>query len=128
MSETLLAHKLKLKPGSQAAILNSPEGYLVELAPERVTFDHTLSGLYEWIQIFVRSQAELDHWQPALSAALEPGGLLWISFPKASSKTQTDLTRDQGWEALAALKRVTLVSIDANWSAFAFRHYHPGEA
>ncbi len=128
MPETLLAHKLKLKPGSQAAILNPPDGYLVELAPERVTFDHTLSGLYDWIQIFVHSQAELGDWQPALAAALGPGGLLWISFPKAASKTQTDLTRDQGWEVLAALKRVTLVSLDANWSAFAFRHYHPGEA
>lgn len=128
MSDTPLALKLKLKPGTQAAILNPPEGYLVELAPERVTFDHTLSGLYEWIQIFVQNQAELNAWFPALAAALETESLLWVSFPKATSKIQTDLTRDQGWERLAGLKRVTLVSLDKTWSAFAFRRYRPGEA
>lgn len=128
MSENPLAYKLKLKPGTQAAILNPPEGYLVELCPERITFDHALSGQYEWIQVFVHNKAGIDELFPALSAALLPGGLLWISFPKATSKIQTDLTRDQGWEAVTGLKRVNLVSIDAIWSAFSFRPYQPGEA
>ncbi len=42
---------------------------------------------------------------------------------------QTDLTRDQGWDALkgADLKWVTLISIDDSWSAFCLRPYKPGE-
>jgi len=44
MSITSLAQKLKLKPGLQAAILNAPDDYLVELAHERVTFDYDLYG------------------------------------------------------------------------------------
>jgi hypothetical protein len=128
MSKTPLAYKLKLKPATQAAILNPPEGYLVELGPERVTFDHVLSGRYEWIQVFVKNRAEIADLFPALLAALEPDGLLWISFPKVSSKIQTDLTRDQGWEAVSGLKRIMLVSIDLTWSAFSFRPYRPGEA
>jgi hypothetical protein len=62
-------------------------------------------------------------------AALKPDGLLWVSFPKGSSKMQTDLTRDKGWEALhqLELKWVNLISVNAVWSAFCLRPYKPGE-
>jgi hypothetical protein len=43
---------------------------------------------------------------------------------------QTDLTRDKGWEPLEGsdLLWLSLVSIDATWSAFGLRPYKPGEA
>jgi hypothetical protein len=55
--------------------------------------------------------------------------MLWISFPKGSSKIQTDLTRDKGWEGVQALdlKWVNLVSVNETWSAFALRPYKEGE-
>jgi hypothetical protein len=61
--------------------------------------------------------------------ALKPESLLWVSFPKGTSKIQTDLTRDKGWEALHAadLKWVNLISVDDTWSAFGMRPYKPGE-
>jgi hypothetical protein len=123
-----LAHKLKLKPGFQAAILNSPDDYLVELAPERVTIDHALNGQYDWIQVFVKSKAEIEALFPSLVAALKPGSLLWISFPKGTSKIQTDLTRDKGWDTVTGLKWINLVSINNTWSAFCLRLPKPGES
>jgi hypothetical protein len=63
-----------------------------------------------------------------VKAALKPVSLLWISFPKGSSKIQTDLTRDKGWDSVRDLKWVTLVSVDETWSAFSLRPYKPGEA
>jgi hypothetical protein len=128
MASISLAHKLKLKPLSQAALLNAPEGYLVELAPERVTIDHALAGSYDWIQVFVTSKAEIEALFPALLAALKPESLLWISFPKGKSKGQSDLTRDQGWESVQGLKWINLVAINHAWSAFSLRPYKPGEA
>ena len=122
-----LSYKMKLKPGTHAAILNPPDGYLVELAPERITFDHSLNGKYEWIQVFVKSKAEIDALFPALVAALEPSGLLWISFPKSTSKIQTDLTRDKGWDSVKGLKWINLISIDETWSAFSLRPPKAGE-
>jgi hypothetical protein len=55
--------------------------------------------------------------------------MLWISFPKGTSKIQTDLTRDKGWEVLQGLdlKWITLVSVNETWSAFALRPYREGE-
>ena len=128
MSAISLAHKLKLKPGLQAALISAPEGYLIELAPERVTLDHNLSGSYDWIQVFVNNKAELDRDFPALLAALKPESILWISFPKGKSKIQTDLTRDKGWEVVQGLKWINLVALNAHWSAFSLRPYKPGES
>ncbi len=44
-------------------------------------------------------------------------------------KLQTDLTRDKGWEILHGvdLKFITLISVNANWSALALRPYKEGE-
>lgn len=127
MSSVSLAHKLKLKPGCQAAMLNEPEGYLVELAPERVTIDHVLAAQYDWIQVFVSSRAELEALYPALVSALKPESLLWITFPKGKSRGQTDLTRDQGWDVVQDLKWINLVAINSTWSAFSLRPYKAGE-
>lgn len=81
------------------------------------------------MQIFVKDKAELGRLIPQVWSALKPESLLWISFPKGSSKIQTDLTRDQGWEVVQEfdLKWVNLVSVNATWSAFSLRPYKPGE-
>ena len=132
MPENPLVKKLKLKPGIQAALIHAPEGYLEEIPPlsAGVSVHQDLEGEFDWIQVFVRDQSELTSLYPGFIAALKPAGLLWISFPKGSSKIQTDLTRDKGWDVLreSNLKWLTLVSINETWSAFSLRPYRPGEA
>jgi len=39
-------------------------------------------------------------WRARALVALASPGMLWIAYPKGSSKTQTDLTRDAGWDAV----------------------------
>lgn len=128
MPESPLAKKMKLKAGLKAAVINAPENYVDELRHD-TAMSATLNGKFDWIQIFVRSKAELDGLAPRAAKALKPESMLWISFPKGSSKIQTDLTRDKGWESLQALdlKWITLVSVNETWSAFALRPYKEGE-
>ena len=128
MVETAIAKKMKLKPGLKAAIINAPESYLEELKHD-VEILPKLSGKFDWIQLFVSNKAELDALAPKAAKSLKPGSMLWISFPKGTSKIQTDLTRDKGWESLQALdlKWITLVSVNETWSAFALRPYKEGE-
>ena len=48
----------------------------------------------------------------------------WIYYPKGTSKIQTDLTRDKGWEALLKhnhLQWINLISFNDTWSAFGMR-------
>ena len=132
--ETLspLAKKLKLKPGTRVAVIGAPPGYLEQLvAPADVQVAETLDGgPFDWIQVFVRTSAELAAIVAPLTAAIAATGHIWISYPKGSSKLQTDLTRDKGWEPLAGgdLMWLSLVSVDDVWSAFGLRRYKPGEA
>ena len=131
MAANSLVSKLKLKPGTRAALVGAPPDYLAELGPlpEGVRVSTRLEGKFDWVQLFVNSRAELDGVLPKLVSTLQPEGLLWIAFPKGSSGVQTDLTRDKGWDSLrsADLKWITLISVDATWSAFSLRPYRPGE-
>ena len=131
MSENPLLKKIKLKPGQHAAIINAPDGYVEALQPlpEDVEMAGDLVGTFDWVQLFVRTQAELEQALPRVRAALKPAGMLWITFPKGTSKIQTDLTRDKGWDALQQLdlKWINLISVDETWSAFSLRPYKLGE-
>ncbi len=129
MPESTLAKKMKLKPGLSAVVINAPDKYLNELKHDS-EISESLSGKYDWIQIFVKSKAELDKLFPKVLKLLKPNSILWISFPKGASKIQTDLTRDKGWDVIVAaeLKWINLVSVNETWSAFAVRPYKEGEA
>jgi hypothetical protein len=132
MAESALAKKLKLRPGVRAAIVGAPEGFTASLKPlpAKVDLAEKLHGKLDWILLFVRNEAELSRLAPKAAQALNPAGMLWLAFPKGSSKIQTDLTRDKGWGSVAKLdlKWINLVSVDDTWSAFSLRPYRPGEA
>lgn len=128
MPESALAKKMKLKSNAKAAVINAPENYVDTLRHD-TALSPTLRGKFDWIQIFVQNKAELAALVPKAARALRSESILWISFPKGSSKIQTDLTRDKGWEVLQNLdlKWITLVSVNETWSAFALRPYREGE-
>ena len=128
MAESPLAKKMKLKSGLKAAVINAPENY-VDTLKHDTALSPTLNGKFDWIRIFVRTRTELDDLAPKAAKALRPESILWISFPKGTSKIQTDLTRDKGWESLQKLdlKWINLVSVNDTWSAFALRPYKEGE-
>jgi hypothetical protein len=128
---TPLAGKLKLGPARRPIALGRPDGLRDTLAVAlgRPVGD-AIDGHHDWILLFARDRAALESSIGAAGAALDDPGILWLAYPKGSSKIQTDLTRDAGWESVAAtdLMWLGLVSIDATWSAFSLRRYRPGEA
>ncbi len=128
MPESPLAKKMKLKPGARAAVIKAPEGYLKRLKHD-TGIAEKLSGKFDWIQVFAKNKKELASLAPKAATALKPDSMLWLSFPKGTSKIQTDLTRDKGWEGAQKLdlKWVNLISVNDDWSAFALRPYKPGE-
>ncbi len=129
MAEKSLAQKMKLKPGHQAAVIGASEAYLQELKHDSA-IAQKLNGQFDWIQIFVQNKKDLDSLAPKAAKALKADSILWISFPKGTSKIQTDLMRDQGWDVVRELdlKWITLISINETWSAFSLRPYKTGEA
>ena len=125
MAQSSLLKKLRIKPGQRLLILNSPSGYVESLGslPEGVEMSEGPEGKFDFVHLFVKDSSQLDDLGPTAMQAVEYDGLLWISYPKRSSKVETDLTRDVLWELMVdrGLRPVTQVSIDEVWSAVRFR-------
>jgi len=127
-----IARKTKLFGAERPAVLDGGPGGLSDAltaATDRPIADR-LTGKHDWILLFAADRAALEAQLPSAAEALDSPGTLWIAYPKGSSKRQTDLTRDTGWDALKTvdLMWLSLISIDDAWSAFSLRHYRPGEA
>jgi hypothetical protein len=97
-------------------------GHRAELAPLLAD----LSETPRFRIAFARDRTELAEAADNVAAAYEPGGHLWISYPKKSGSIRTDVSRDIGWEPVQALGLfgVTQVALDADWSALRFRLRH----
>ena len=123
--------KLKLGAAASPAIVNgTAEDRAALVATHGAPIADRLGASHDWILLYAADRAALEADLQAAAKALASPGTLWVAFPKGSSKTQTDLTRDQGWNAVKDhdLMWLALVSIDDRWSAFSLRRYKPGEA
>jgi hypothetical protein len=116
---------MHIKPGRRLLLLNAPDGYLSQLQPlpEGVELIQAPEGTVEAVHLFVKDRAELEQHAATAINAVKPGGLLWMSYPKKSSKVKTDLTRDIGWDVVTDVgwTGIAQVSIDDTWSAIRFR-------
>jgi hypothetical protein len=122
--DSALAKKLQLKPGLKFVVLNAPKGYYEKIQsalPANVLSNR--AGKADGVLLFATNIAELNAYAAKAIGCVPSGGLLWIAFPKGSSKIQTDLTRDVGWEVIAkaGLGGVRAISIDDVWSGLRFR-------
>ena len=127
-----IARKTKLAKAARPVVLDGGPGGLSDSLTAELDrpVANQLAGKHDWILMFAADKAALEAQLRAVADALDMPGTLWIAYPKGSSKRQTDLTRDQGWEALkdVDLMWLSLISIDDDWSAFSLRKYKPGEA
>ncbi len=118
------AAKLRVKPNTVILALDAPGNYeevLGEL-PVGVKISYQLKDKHDFIHLFVTTQEDLSEVMPLIMEVLAPGGNLWVSFPKASSKLQKDLTRDKGWDAVMkyGIRWVNIAAYDHNWSSYGF--------
>jgi hypothetical protein len=119
-----LAQKLGIKDGCSLAFLNAPDGYssLLGRLPDGVTVARGARGELDFIQLFVTERAILERELPGLKERLKQKGMIWVSWPKASSKTRTDLSdlvvRDVGLKS--GLVDVKVCAVDEKWSALKF--------
>ena len=117
----------KLNLGSRASIcvLNAPPSFEAELeALDHVQVVRSTPDTCEFALAFAVTQAELDAASRSLAPACSDDGILWIAYPKGTSKRyQCAFNRDSGWPLLAAAgyEPVRMVAIDEDWTALRFR-------
>jgi hypothetical protein len=119
-SGTPLPKKLGIKDGFRICVINAPPDYLTLLAP-----------LPSGVKILVREEKDVDLWHfftksagelrkklPAIMSQIKRDGMIWISWPKKSSKVPTDVTEDVIREVALPLGLVDIkvCAIDEVWS------------
>lgn len=122
-----LFKKLNLKDQKQIFVLNHPDSFNNEL--KYLTCDIqtkvTKKSAVEFAIGFAITQNEVDTIANTVAPQLAEDGILWIAYPKGSSKKYTcDFNRDTGFQVLGQynLEPVKIIAIDEDWSALRFRN------
>lgn len=106
--------------------LHAPANFKDVLAPLPAEVEIVTEGKnYNQVHWFVLNKRQLDKELAKVLGLVKDGVTCWIYYPKGTSKLQTDLTRDKGWDTLLDHKELTwisLISFDETWSVFGFRH------
>ncbi len=120
-SGTPLPRKLGIKRGARVALMAAPDGLNSTLGqlPEGVTVRTRIGAQsLDVIVAFFSRRSMLERRLPALVAALDPAGGLWIAWPKRASGVTTDVTEDvvRALGLAAGLVDNKVCAIDHVWS------------
>ena len=119
-SGTPLAKKLGIKENNIVYLKSAPDNYLdlLSIVPENVSFKKKLSRNLDMIHFFTKSRAELEGAIEKLQNSIKPGGMIWVSWPKKSSKVAPAITEDVIREVILprGLVDVKVCAIDETWS------------
>lgn len=122
-SQRSLKDKLGFKPNMISCVLSDDKGlnsYLKKVLPGAHVLDtfHDLNGEYDYIHYFTKDTEDLRHQFPILKKHLKKTGMLWISWPKKTSKVATDLDENIIRSIMLenGLVDVKVAAIDDTWS------------
>ncbi len=120
-----IAQKLKVKEDFTLLTINAPADFKKDLGelPEGAKIS-TSAKNYQQIHWFVTNKAQMEKELAKVISLLKDDVVCWIYYPKGTSKLQTDLTRDKGWESLLKhdhLQWISLISFNDTWSSFGMR-------
>jgi hypothetical protein len=122
-SGTPLVKKLGIKPGSNIAFLNAPTDYESELdLPEDVTINSRSGKPLDFAQLFVQNEKDLKAKFSKYAKRLKASGMIWVSWPKKSSRVSTDLSENIVREVglTAGLVDVKICAVNEVWSGLKF--------
>lgn len=119
-----LIDKLGLKPGQTLAVIDPPAHYdeLVAPLPDQARVERGGEGEAALVHLFVPDRAALQAKAAAALARIAAGGMLWVSWPKKSSKLFRDLTEDGVREIVlpTGWVDVKVAAVDEDWSGLKF--------
>jgi hypothetical protein len=123
-SKKSLIEKLGIKDGFVISIIGAPKDYATALGklPAGVNQSKKLESPLDFVQFFCSERSRLEDNFATLKEALAPSGMLWVSWPKASSGVPTDLTENVVREIglKNGLVDVKVCAVDETWSGLKF--------
>ena len=123
-SGTPLTKKLGIKEGFEVYFENTPAHYFTLFPdfPEVNVVENPNKESVDFIHLFCTSTNEFEKKSLELKTYLRKNGMFWVSWPKKSSKMNTDLSRDEIRRFLLAngLVDVKVCAVDEDWSGLKF--------
>jgi hypothetical protein len=117
--------KLKLADQTPVLLINSPEEVKLLFADRMVHEHHVVLKKYAFILAFIFTLEQAKSLVGDLVSAYEPGGCLWVAFPKsASGKYKSDITDDALWSVFVPydFEPVAEVFLKNDWHVIRFHH------
>ena len=123
-----VAQKMGIKEHTKAHFVQAPQEAIEAIELPDIDVVKKLSGEFDYIHLFVKTQNEQASLFPKLKEHLDSHGMLWVSWPKGG-QLDTDLTLPKviktGYEF--GLVESTCLSINDVWSALKFTHPKKGK-
>ena len=128
MTTKTVAQKMGIKAGWRTHVVAAPAGVLDTMGLPPLECEDELNGEFDYLHLFVRTQAEMRKVFPTLVPHLSANGKLWLSWPKAR-KLGSDLTLPKvieiGYDF--GLVESTCLRIDETWTGLRFTHPKSGK-
>lgn len=117
-----------IKPGSRTYIAGESAGAFESIQAPELEVADGLIGEFDYLHLFVTSQAELNRDVPTLRDHLKRRGMLWVSWPKGRGGG-TDLTLPIVIRICYShgLVESTCLSVNETWSGLKLTHPKPGK-
>lgn len=120
--------KLNFKNQKALHVLHAPDSFQKDISEMRhlAEIKTSLAGSknVEFFMAFVIKQKDVDDLAKKISAVIGEDGLVWLAYPKGTSKKYVcEFNRDSGWAELGkqGFEPVRMIAIDEDWSALRFR-------
>jgi len=123
-SETPLTKKLGLKENTTVFIVNAPNEYFDWLAPlpSSVQIKKRISSSLDFAHVFATDSQAFQENFLKVKAHLKPSGMVWISWPKKTSKVPTDLDENviRDFGLANGMVDVKVCAVNEVWSGLKF--------
>jgi len=125
MSTKSVAERLLLKKGYSVLLVNEPKGYREALGrlPDGASLLTIPGAPADLAQVFVTGMDELKAALPGLKGRVKRESLIWVTYPKGTSRLAKSRNVDVNRDNIAAYAKtfgyqaVAMVSVDETWSA-----------
>ena len=123
-----VSQKMGIRENSCASFIGAPAEALEDMQLPELEIKEKLTGEFDYIHLFVKTQSEFKDKFPKLKPHLKPDGMLWVSWPKGG-QLNTDLSIKKiiniGYSF--GLVESTCLSVNSVWSGLKFTHPKEGK-
>jgi hypothetical protein len=126
MSDKPVAERLQVKGNRRLAVIgaSAPLEKTVGAGKARAEVSNA-----DVVLLFAPDRARLEAKLPGLLEKMAQTAILWVAYPKLSSRLAADLSRDiiHALAPLHGLDTVSQIAIDADWSALRLKRVPTGK-